>query len=104
MPVDSPSELSARTVPFINILHLVADQRDEESYVAGSCPLNLSASRFSGDIDDRAARVAEALEKDAAILAANGFELEWLRKDPMIHSVLAPGPVGHHGSFACGSR
>jgi hypothetical protein len=34
-----------------DILRLLAAQRDPESYVAGSTPLNLNAPRYSGDID-----------------------------------------------------
>lgn len=96
MLVDSPSALNGLAVPLTNIqiaiLNLVAGHRDEESYVAGSSPLNRYTLRFSGDIDifhDRAARVKDAAEKDTAILAACGYELEWLRQDPMIYSVMA---------------
>ena len=71
------------------ILELLAAQRDAESYVAGSSPLNRTSIRYSGDLDffhDRAERVKDAAEKDASILLRNGYTLEWLRQDPSIHS------------------
>ena len=47
----------------IEVLRLLASQRDPESYVAGATPLNRDAARYSGDIDvfhDREERVASA--------------------------------------------
>jgi hypothetical protein len=35
----------------IEVLRLLASQRDPESYVAGATPLNRDAPRYSGDID-----------------------------------------------------
>jgi hypothetical protein len=73
------------------ILGLLASHRDPESYVAGSTPLNLDAPRFSGDIDvfhDREERVAQTAAQDAAFLAAHGYVLQWLRRDPLIYTVL----------------
>ena len=75
-----------------DILRLLASHRDPESYVAGSTPLNLHAPRFSADIDvfhDREERVAQAAEQDAAFLQENGYVLQWLRRDPLIYTVLA---------------
>jgi hypothetical protein len=71
------------------ILKLVAANRDAESYVAGSSPLNRDNLRYSGDLDifpDRAERVRESAEKDAAVLVAHGFGLDWKRQDPSIYS------------------
>jgi hypothetical protein len=75
-----------------DILTLIAVQRNAESYVAGSSPLNRNTSRYSSDIDifhDRAERVASAAQQDAAILLDNGYDLNWLRRDPSIYSVAA---------------
>jgi hypothetical protein len=87
---------SERAVPLTriqtDILGLIAFHRDAESYVAGSSPLNETRSRFSGDIDifhDRAERVKQAAEKDTIVLIDGGYELEWLRQDPSIYSVVA---------------
>lgn len=74
------------------ILRLLASHRDPESYVAGSTPLNVNAPRFSSDIDvfhDREERVAQAAEQDAAFLEKHGYVLQWLRRDPLIYTVLA---------------
>ncbi|MCG6551312.1 MAG: hypothetical protein L7F77_03215, partial [Candidatus Magnetominusculus sp. LBB02] len=74
------------------ILCLLASHRDPESYVAGSTPLNKDAPRYSGDIDifhDREERVALAAELDRAVLQANGYALQWLRREPAIYTVLA---------------
>lgn len=75
-----------------DILRLLAAHRDPESYVAGSTPLNLSAPRYSDDIDvfpDREERVARAAEADGAVLQANDYDLQWLRREPAMYSVLA---------------
>ncbi len=74
------------------ILCLLATHRDPESYVAGSTPLNKNAPRYSDDIDifhDREERVARAVEVDSAVLQANGYALQWLRREPAIYTVLA---------------
>lgn len=66
---------------------MLAAHRDPESYVAGSTPLNRSATRFSSDIDifhDRQERVAEAAFEDAAALEAAGYDVAWLRQLPMV--------------------
>lgn len=71
------------------ILALLASNRDPESYVAGSTPLNRTASRYSGDIDifhDREERVRVAAELDSALLEAHGFALRWHRRDPLIYT------------------
>jgi len=74
------------------ILRLLASRRDPESYVAGSTPLNRDTARYSGDIDifhDREERVARAAEEDSALLEANGYALQWLRREPTFYAVLA---------------
>ena len=73
----------------IDILGLLAVQRDPESYVAGATPLNRNASRYSGDIDifhDREDRVASAALADAQTLMNAGYGVRWLRQLPGIHS------------------
>jgi hypothetical protein len=75
-----------------DILRLLAAHRDPESYVAGSTPLNVDTPRYSGDIDvfhDREERVARAAEEDAAVLATAGYDLQWLRREPTMYSVVA---------------
>src|ERR1700683_5019182 len=92
----SPNRSSRRAVPLSkiqgDILRLLASHRDPESYVAGSTPLNVSAPRFSGDIDvfhDREERVAQAAEQDAAFLQERGYVLQGLGRDPVIYTGLA---------------
>ena len=73
------------------ILLLLAAQRDPESYVAGAGPLNLDGPRYSDDIDmfhDREAAVAAAAEADVALLAAQGFGVQWLRREAGLHAAV----------------
>lgn len=75
-----------------DVLRLLAAHRDPESYVAGSTPLNVDAPRYSGDIDifhDREERVARAAQEDSAVLQAEGFDLQWLRREPAMYAVVA---------------
>jgi hypothetical protein len=75
-----------------DILRLLAANRDPESYVAGSTPLNMTAPRFSNDIDvfhDREERVARAAAEDSAVLQANAYDLQWSRREPGIYAGLA---------------
>jgi len=75
-----------------DILHLLAAHRDPESYVAGSTPLTRNTPRYSGDIDifhDREERVAKAAQEDSGFLEEHGYALKWLRRDPLIYTVLA---------------
>jgi hypothetical protein len=75
----------------IEILRLLASQRDPESYVAGSTPLNQNAPRYSGHIDifhDREERVARTAVEDAAVLEAHGYRLGWQRREPAIYTVV----------------
>jgi hypothetical protein len=73
------------------ILRILAANRDPESYVAGSTPLNRDTPRYSGDIDvfhDREERVAAAAAEDGALLEGHGYTLQWIRRAPAIHTVL----------------
>ena len=75
-----------------SILKLLGSHRDPESYVAGSTPLNRNEPRFSSDIDvfhDREERVLQAAEQDTALLRDEGYALQWLRRSPLIYTVLA---------------
>ncbi|HKM62581.1 MAG TPA: hypothetical protein VJY39_08840 [Acidisphaera sp.] len=75
-----------------DILRLLAAHRDPESYVAGSTPLNVNAPRYSDDIDvfhDREERVARAAQEDAAVLQSEGYDLQWLRREPAIYTAVA---------------
>ena len=77
------------------ILGLLAANRNPESYVAGASVLNQDGPRFSADIDifhDREAAVAKAAEVDAALLAAKGFAIEWLRREPGLHAAVVQRP------------
>jgi hypothetical protein len=73
----------------IDILRLLAANRDPESFVGGSPPLNRNTLRYSGDIDvfhDREERVSEAAIKDAALLKKAGYRVTWPRQLPSIHT------------------
>jgi len=73
------------------ILRLLAGHRNPESYVAGATALNQNGPRFSADIDifhDREEAVAQAAEADTALLAENGFGIQWLRREPGIHAAI----------------
>jgi hypothetical protein len=77
-------------------LRLLAVHRDPETYLAGSTPLNRDSPRYSGDIDifhDREERVAIAAEQDRALLEQHGYELQWIRREPAIHTA----SVEHQG-------
>jgi hypothetical protein len=88
------SRSSRLAVPLSNIqmdvLRLLASQRDPESYVAGATPLNRSGLRYSGDIDvfhDREERVAAAAANDVRVLEAAGYAVKWLRQLPTVCAV-----------------
>jgi hypothetical protein len=71
----------------IEVLRLLASQRDPESYVAGS----RNAPRYSADIDifhDREELVALTAAEDAEVLEANGYNLRWQRREPAIYTVV----------------
>jgi len=93
MPEGLPNGSNGHAVPLskiqTDILRLLAAHRDPESYVAGSTPLNRNTERFSTDIDifhDREERIHSAAELDAELLRANGFQLQWIRRQPAIES------------------
>jgi hypothetical protein len=72
-----------------DILRLLASHRDPASYVAGATPLNRDGIRYSGDIDifhDREDMVAYAALTDVETLKASGYQVEWLRQIPLIHT------------------
>lgn len=80
----------------VEILRLLAAQRNPKSDVAGSTPLNRDSTRFSGDIDifhARAERVAMAALADTALLANEGFGVRWLRQESAIYAAA----VQRHG-------
>jgi hypothetical protein len=88
--------LSGHAVPLskiqTDILRLLAEHRDPESYVAGSTPLNRDAPRYSGDIDifhDREERVLDAAEQDAALLDKHKYAVKWTRRQPGIQALMA---------------
>ena len=94
MPGSSPSRLSKPAMPLNElqreILKLLASNRDPESYIAGSTPINRNTLRYSGDIvvfHDREERVAEAALLDVKKLEEAGFKIQWLRQLPSIQSV-----------------
>ena len=73
------------------LLRLLANRRDSESFVAGAVPINRDGPRFSSDIDifhDREERVAGSAEADAQCLVAAGFTVEWLRRQPGIFTAM----------------
>jgi len=80
-----------------DILRLLASNRDPESYVAGSTPLNKTASRYSGDIDvfhSREERLAAAAASDTQALEAAGYGVRWIRRLPAIYTAEVTGPDG----------
>ena len=94
-PAASPSESSIFAVPLTpiqsKILKILASNRDPESFVAGSRPLNRDSARFSSDIDvfhDREERIAQAATLDSQTLTKQGFTLEWIRRESGIYSVV----------------
>ena len=72
-----------------DILKLLAKNRNPESYVAGSTPLNRYGSRFSGDIDifhDLDHTLESTAKADVDVLTESGFSARWLRQLPGIYS------------------
>ncbi len=73
------------------ILQLLAEHRNPESYVAGASALNQDGPRISDDIDifrDREEAVAQASSADDVLLTEHGFAIQWLRREPGIHAAL----------------
>ena len=94
-PAASPSESNIFAVPLTpiqtKILRILASNRDPESFVAGSTPLNRDSARFSSDIDvfhDREERIAQAATLDSQTLTKQGFTLEWIRRESGIYSAI----------------
>ena len=73
------------------ILLLLAELRNPDSYVAGASALNHDSPRFSEDIDifhDREEKVADAARADTQFLAGHGFGIRWLRREPGLHAAI----------------
>jgi hypothetical protein len=69
------------------VLHLLAAQRNPESYLAGGAALNREkdSPRYSEDLDlfhDVAESVGSSAEADAAVLASRGFTVTWVIHQP----------------------
>jgi hypothetical protein len=74
------------------ILSLLAAHRNPESCVAGATALNRDDPRFSRDIDifhDREESVAAAADTDPTVLADNGFDVQWVRREPGLRVAVA---------------
>lgn len=59
--------------------------------MAGGTPLNRDTARYSGDIDifqDREERVARAAEADARVLADNGYDVRFVRRERALYTAL----------------
>jgi hypothetical protein len=69
--------------------------------IAGSTPLNRDSPRYSGDIDifhAREERAAITAEQDRALFADHGYDLQWIRREPAIHTVTGACRIGgRHG-------
>lgn len=73
------------------ILRTIAGHRNPESYIAGASVLQQNGLRFSKDIDifqDKEAAVTKVALADANWLTQCGFDVEWVRREPGLHSVL----------------
>lgn len=74
----------------IAILKTIAVNRGPDSYLAGATVQHMKkhSPRFSEDLDlfhDIESRVAECAESDSAVLAASGYQLNWLLRTPAFH-------------------
>jgi hypothetical protein len=81
----------------VDILRLLAAQREPESYVAGATAINRNAPRYSGDIDlfhSSEERMAFAAASDAQALEAAGYVVRWIRRQPAIYAAEINGPDG----------
>lgn len=75
------------------VLRCVAANRGPESYLAGATVLHRDedSPRYSQDLDffhDAEESVARCAEADALVLAAAGYELEWLLRTPSFYRAL----------------
>jgi len=74
------------------VLRVIAAARSSGSYVAGSIPLNENEPRLSDDIDifhDIVEGAAECADRDAALLQAAGYTINWIRRAGGVHSLIA---------------
>ncbi len=74
-----------------DVLRLLASQRRPDSHVAGGTAINRSdtSPRYSADVDffhDLAESVFVSAEADAAVLARDGYEVEWAQRQPFLQS------------------
>ncbi len=63
------------------ILLILAEHRNPESYVAGASALNQNGPRYSGDIyifHDQEEAVAQMAIADTALLVEHGFTFNWI--------------------------
>jgi hypothetical protein len=72
-----------------DVLRLLAAQRQPESHLAGGPAINrsISSPRFSADLDffhDLADNVFTSAEPDAALLTREGYEIQWLLRQPYL--------------------
>jgi hypothetical protein len=86
--------LSEHVVPLskiqIDVLQLLAADRDPDSDIAGATLLNRNTARYSDDIDvfhDRDERVAAAALHDVSVLEAAGYRVAWLRQLPLLSTI-----------------
>jgi hypothetical protein len=74
-----------------DVLRLLAANRNPESYVAGSSPLNRHAARFSADIDifhDREESLEGSVAQDVQALTKAGYRIAWKRQTQLIHQAI----------------
>jgi hypothetical protein len=75
------------------VMQLLASRRSPESHVAGGVAINRAGDspRFSTDINfffhDVAESVFHSAESDSVLLAQNGFDVQWLMRQPFLHRV-----------------
>jgi hypothetical protein len=72
------------------VMKLLASRRSPESHVAGGVAINRASDspRYSTDIDffhDLADHVFQCAHADGELLAQNGYEVEWLLRQPYLH-------------------
>ena len=91
-PGNWQNRLSEPVVPLskiqIDVLQLLAANRNPESYVAGATPLNRNTARYSDDIDGfmtvkNGWRLAL---HDVDVLEAAGYRVTWLRQLPLLYT------------------
>ncbi len=73
------------------LLRLLAAHRNPGTNPAEPSPLTREGPRFSADIDlfhDREAAMQDAVTADSATITTAGFQIDWTRRFPTIHSAL----------------